>query len=120
MSKLIIRPATREDIDELSSLEGKPTVRAWCAELDGKPVALGGIAHCKGRWLAFFGQREEAEAYPITVARNAIRFFDQMRESGITFIYAERDFDEPTSGRWLESLGFELDPKSNYFYRWRA
>jgi hypothetical protein len=119
-SKLIVRRTTREDIEDYSPLETNPSIRAMTFELDDYIIGMGGIARIQGRWLAFFSITDELRPYKITIARAAIRFFAHLRKEGVKFIYADRDPNEPTSERWLESLGFEIDPKSNYFYRWRA
>ena len=117
---LIVRPVTKQDIDAFSPLEENPSIKAICWELDGRVVGIGGVARVGGRWLAFFSPTDELRPYKMTIARNAIRFFDRMRKEGIKFIYAERNPNEHSSERWLKSLGFEIDPKSHYFYRWSA
>lgn len=120
MPTLTVRPATRSDIAAFSDLANKPTVRAWIGELDGAIIALGGIALVKGRWIAFVDLTEAARPYKMTIARTAIRFLEAARRDGIRFIYAERDVNEPSAERWLTSLGFTIDPRSEYLFRWRA
>lgn len=117
---ITVRPATAEDIAAFSDLANKPTVRAWIGELDGTIIALGGIALVKGRWIAFVDLTEAARPYKMTIARTAIRFLEQARRDGIKFIYADMDANEPSAPRWLASLGFTLDPRSQHLYRWRA
>jgi hypothetical protein len=118
--KLTVRPATREDIAAFSDLANKPTVRAWIGELDGAIISMGGIALVKGRWIAFVDLTEAARPYKMTIARTAIRFLEAARRDGIRFIYAEMDVKEKSAERWLHSLGFSLDPRSQYLFRWRA
>ena len=118
--KLVLRRATQRDVEALSPWDENPSVKAICAEIDGEIIGLGGVMYVKGRWLAFYSATEKLRPYKIAVGRAAVRFFRQMRQDGVKFIYADRDLNEPTSGRWLQSLGFEVDPKSRYFYRWSA
>jgi hypothetical protein len=117
---IIIRPATAEDIAAFSDMANKPSIRAWAAELDGRIVGLGGVVLSRGRWLGFADLTPEARPYKMTIARAAIRFLADAKARGVKFIYVEADLSEPTSLRWLESLGFHLDPRTQYLYRWRA
>ena len=118
--KLTIRPATAEDIAAFSDMPNKPSIRAMAGELDGRIVGLGGLVFHQGRWLGFVDLLPEARPHKIAIARAAIRFLEEARRDGIKFIYVEADLNEPTALRWLTSLGFHLDPRSNFLYRWRA
>lgn len=117
---IAIRPATAEDIARFSDMANKPSIRAWVAEQDGRLLGMGGIALAKGRWFGFVDVTDEMLAHKITLARAAIRFLDEVKRSGVRFIYAEVSPHEPGAGRWLESLGFEFDVRSQHFYRWSA
>lgn len=120
MSKVIVRAATREDIEAFSDLEAKPTAKALCAELDGRIIGLGGIAFIRGRWFAFCDLTPEARRYKVLIAKTARRIFADARRDGVKFIYTEADPNEPRAIAWLHSLGFELDPRSQTLYRWSA
>jgi hypothetical protein len=115
-----VRVATREDIDAFSDLKNKPTVKAWVGEVDGQIVAIGGLALINGRWHGFCDLREPARKHKFTIARTAKRIMDEAREMGVRFVYADMDTNEPTALRWLTSLGFEPDPRTLIYYRWRA
>lgn len=115
-----MRPTTRADVEAYSPLETNPSIKARTFLIDDEIVGMGGVARIQGRWLAFFSLTDKLRPHKVTIARAAIRFFEQMRQEGVKFIYAEKDQTEPTSDRWIKSLGFEIDPKTNYFYRWRA
>ena len=118
---LVIRPATRTDIEAFSDMPDKPTIRAYVAEMDGKVIGMGGAALAKGRWYAFADLPEEIRPYKMTIMRNARRFLEQMRRDGIRFIYAEASPVEPKAVAWLTSLGFEVDQRSGgRLYRWRG
>lgn len=118
--QVILRPATREDLDAFSNMTGKPTIKAIVAEINGKIIAVGGLAYGKGRWYSFCDLTPEARKYKMRIARTARRIFDEARRSGIKYIYAEADTREPRAVAWLTSLGFELDPRSQHLYRWKA
>jgi hypothetical protein len=116
----VIRPAGRADIDIFARGDAVPSIRAVCMEVDGKVIALGGVAYAKGRWIGFCDLTPEARRYKMRIMRAARRFLDEARRDGIRFIYAGRDTDEPRSLAWLTSLGFVLDPRSQSLYRWSA
>lgn len=115
-----VRPATRDDIEAFSDLPDKPTLRAWAGEVDGKIVALGGFAFSHGRWFGFVDLTDEARKHKFTIARAAKMVLSEAKRQGIKFIYAEADPNEPGARRWLASLGFTVDPRTLYLYRWRA
>jgi N-acetylglutamate synthase-like GNAT family acetyltransferase len=114
-----IRPATKEDIESFADLPVSPSMKAWAAEIDGRVAGLAGFAFAKGRWIAFCDLTQEARAHKTAIGRATVRAFREARAQGIKFIYAQLDEDEPTAHRWLTSLGFELDPRSAYLYRWK-
>jgi RimJ/RimL family protein N-acetyltransferase len=113
-----VRHASREDIDTFSSMANKPTILGWVGEIDGKIVAIGGLAFTKGRWFGFLDLKDEARPFKMTIARNAIRVLCEAERLGIKYIYAEADKRETGSERWLKRLGFELDPRTANLYRW--
>ena len=115
-----MRPATQADIEAFSSLPGKPSLRALCMELDGRIIALGGLAWSKGRWFAFADLPQEARRYKMHILKAAKRLLAEARRDGIRFIYAEMDHNERRAAAWLKSLGFHIDPRSGTLYRWRA
>ncbi|MFW6028603.1 MAG: hypothetical protein ACOC9Q_03680 [bacterium] len=117
--KLIVRPATREDIEAFSEEAGKPTIRAWVGDLDGEIVAIGGFARIRGRWFGFCDLTDDARPYKMTLMRAAHRAMKAAREQGIRFIYADADRSEPRAMHWLHSLGFEPLANSS-IHRWRA
>jgi hypothetical protein len=117
---MIVRPATREDIDAFSDMANKPTLKAWVGELDGRIIALGGFAFSKGRWFGFCDLEEDARRFKMTIGRAAKMILNEAKKQGIRFIYAEADPQEPGAIRWMTSLGFTVDPRTAYLYRWRA
>ena len=115
----VIRPATPDDIARFSDLQNKPSIRAWVAESpEGEIIGLGGVALFRGRWFGFVDLRDEMRPHKMLLMRAAIRFLKEMRRDGIRFIYAEVAPSEPGARTWLESLGFELDQRSQHYLRW--
>jgi len=116
----VVRRATADDIASYSELKRNPSARAWVMERDDRIIAMGGVALINRRWFAFFDYDEEALEHKMMIMRAAIRFLREQRDLGIRFIYADIDRSKPTAERWMQSLGFELDPVSQYLFRWRA
>lgn len=118
-SEPIVRLATREDIDAFFGDRTKPTIKAWVGELEGRPIGIGGLALSGGRWIAFCDLTPEARRYKRAIVKTAKLIMDEASRSGIRFVYAEADADEPMALRWLASLGFEWDERSGRLFRWR-
>jgi len=89
-------------------------------ELDGAIIALGGVALDRGRWLGFVDLTPEARPYRMHIMRAAIRFLADCRARGVRYVYVMADTREPRAVAWLTSLGFEIDPRTQYLYRWSA
>lgn len=120
MPTVVIRQASKADIESYSDMPDKPTIKALCMDLDGQIVALGGVALVKGRWLGFADFKPEARVWKMHIMRAARRFIDSARREGIRYIYVEADPCERAAVRWIKSLGFEADPRTSYLYRWKA
>lgn len=126
MGKLIVRRATKADLEAFSDMENKPTLRAWVGDLDGEIIAIGGLAVFKGRYYAFIDLKPEARQFKIHIMRSAKRMLAEAKRSGIKYIYAECSPVEPKASAWLARLGFRLshlgfkfDPTSQ-LYCWSA
>jgi hypothetical protein len=117
---LIVRNATKQDIESYAGRPSAQTIRAVVGELDGRIIGIGGMYLQSGRWYAFADIPEEARKYKVHIIRAAVRFLADARSSGVRFVYACRDEGEAGSLKWLTSLGFEIDPRSMIFFRWRA
>lgn len=118
---IVIRPATRADIEAFSDMPDKPTIRAYVAEMDGKVIGMGGMAFQKGRWIAFCDLTPESRKLKVSIVKTAGRIMDDAMKSGVRFVYAQPDLNEPGAIRWLERLGFEPDPRSGgLLYRWSS
>ena len=103
----IVRPATQADLESFYvGKPARPTVTAVVGELNGKLIAIGGIAHVAGDLVGFFDIKPEARKYPLKIVKTARKILDDMRSGGATVIHCTRDPDEPRAGRFLEYLGF--------------
>jgi hypothetical protein len=100
-------------------MANKPTIKAWCGDLDGRIIALGGFARIKSRWFAFLDLTDDARLYKMTLMRTAKRMMADAEKMGLRFVYAEADPREPRATMWMESLGFVIDPRTNSLYRWK-
>lgn len=115
-----VEPATQEDIHAFAQDASAPTMKAWVGKVDGKPVALFGLArNMDGRWWAFFDITDEARPYKVTIVKTARTVMDEARKMGLRFVYAFPDPKEPMAVRWMERLGFERDPRSGLLMRWQ-
>ena len=119
MGRVLVRRATREDIENFSDATMKPTMKAWLGELDGKILGMGGLALSNGRWFAFCDLTDEARKYKMTIVKISYEIMRDAKRSGIKFVYADADTEEPMSRRWLASLGFIPDLKTG-LYRCRV
>ena len=119
LSKVIVRPATREDIEAFSAAPQKPTMKAWVGELDGRLIGIGGLAFSHGRWFVFCDLTDEARQYKVTIAKTALTVMKEARRMGLKYVYAEIEDEEPAALRWQRSLGFELDERSGFLMKWR-
>lgn len=119
-TKLLVRPATRQDVEAFAGKPNAQTVRAFVGDLDGKIIAIGGVAVVKGRHYAFLDLDEEARGYKMHIMRTALRMMQDASKRGVRFIFAEADQCEPKSDAWLKRLGFETDPRAQNLYRWKA
>jgi len=118
MTRLIVRRATAEDLARFSDMANKPTTLAWVGELEGRIIALGGLARVNSRWFAFCDLTAEARPFKMAMMRTAKRVMAEAKRQGFKFVYAQIDHNEPGSVAWITSLGFELDPRSGELYRW--
>src|SRR5574342_1041077 len=104
MSQIVVRSATHEDIALFATPSGMaaPTIRAWVGDLDGKPVAIGGMAVVKGRWCGFIDVTEEGRSLlknnvyvRAAFVGTAVKGLREARRMGVRFIYAEADMNYP-------------------------
>jgi RimJ/RimL family protein N-acetyltransferase len=122
---VVIARATEEDALDyyakfLTIKESMPSMIAWCGKVDGKIIGFGGYYKESGRWIAFCNLDKEALRYKIELHRAAIVAMKSAKAKGIRYLYAELDSENEGASRWLQRLGFHLDPRTLYYFRWRA
>jgi hypothetical protein len=113
-----LRPATREDIVEAFRNLGKedqsiPTrVLAMTGRVDGKVIAVGGIAiYPNGARIAFCDISDEGRRYPLSLHRGAKMVLDQAKRFGIKRIVVEADGrNHGKTPVWISRLGFRPMP----------
>ena len=116
-----IRVATANDVAIFYSESGMPqaSIRAVVVEVDGDPIAIGGVALCNGGPVAFMNMRPSASNYPkliMKATRMLVRnVFSRYRGP----IYAIRDESIPTSFRYLTRIGFKPVEENSEVFVWR-
>ncbi len=120
MKTSTVDPATLEDIQLFAKDAPYPSMKAWTGKVEGKPVALGGLARGRdGRWMIFFDITDEARPYKMMIVKTARMIMSEARKMNLKFVYAMPDCNEPLAMKWLGRLGFEPDTRSGIYMRWK-
>jgi hypothetical protein len=88
--------------------------------VDGKIVAIGGLAYLPdGTVGAFLQIDEEARGFPVLLHKTALKI---LRESGQKRIVALAEQTTPSAKRWLHRLGFRAVTEVNgeTVYLWQS
>lgn len=95
------------------------TVRAMVAELDGTPVGMCGVLHCKP-FLAFANLTDEIRQHPSDIMRVIHGFGDWLAEN-YTSVIAVADIEENNAPAVLERIGFEYSHTTSQgdVYQWQ-
>lgn len=121
--KVHVTRATDADVKEMVGDRAKvmPSMVAWCGRVNGKMIGSGGYFKHQGRWHGFIDLTPECDNYRKELHYWAIRALQHAQKTGIRFIYAEMEPEgNPGASNFLYRLGFRLDPRSLYYFRWRA
>lgn len=120
MPTVEVRNATKEDVERFKGSPGVgPSFKAMAGLIDGKPIAIGGLAFASGVVVAFADVTAEAKKHPVQLHRTALKVMADAKAAGHRVIYAKLDENEPTAARWLARLGFKpVDGKG--LYLWQA
>ncbi len=110
--------ATAADVREFYDGPCPHSMRACVALLDGRPVALGGIAYREGLLYAFMELKDEMRPYRLSIGKFARRLTEIFGRGVPGITIAEPS--EPTAPRLLEWLGFEFVATCDdgEVYRW--
>lgn len=114
-----IRPATKEDIDELYGHRHKYSMRAITAVIDGLPVGIAGVYYDGVSVVAFSVIKPELRVYPFAIYK-AARMVKNMIKKNKVPAYAVADPKIEGSSELLIHLGFEhVGPSTQgEVYKW--
>lgn len=108
MSQVVLRDARLSDFTDICGGPPDYRVRAFTAELDGKPIGLGGLALLPdGTWAAFVHVTEGARRFKIALHKAGLRTLQEARARGIRRLVALAEPGVEPAERWLMRLGFE-------------
>ena len=115
---MITRPATRDDIIEMTGQTFPETIRAISAEHDGELMGIAGVRNSDPK-MCFADIRPELKKHPRTIIRMA-RWVTSTIIKSDTPVYAIADEDEPTAFHFLQHVGFEWMMSTNQgeVFRW--
>ena len=109
--RVILRPSTRADFDELVDGPLPWRVRATTAEIDGKLLGVGGLAFIPGMppgtAAAFVHATEDAKKYKVAMHRAGIKTLAEAKRLGIRRLVATAEHNNERAIPWLERLGFK-------------
>jgi hypothetical protein len=102
-----LRPTIAADFEALVGRAPPFRVRCITAELDGRPIGLGGLGFRPDGVVIAFAQLADAlRRYPAAVHRAGLAGMAMIRASGVPVVVAQADPD-PAAERWLRHFGFE-------------
>lgn len=108
MSLVTVRPSSRSDLHLVSDDPLPWRVKALTGEIDGRAVAVGGLAFLPGGTVAAFAAlTDEARACKVSLHRAGLRLMREAREAGIKRVVASAETRSEPAMRWLLRLGFE-------------
>ncbi len=117
-----VRPATKEDLLEVSGLDELPsTVRAVTFLLDGEPSGIGGVRYENGYYLAFSDIKEDINVSKATIFRCGLEVMKMVKSMGIT-AYPVKSNELPSADRFLKALGskFKNSDEVGDVYEWHS
>lgn len=125
--QVVSRPATKEDLEKFTSEVKWPTAKAWIGEIDGEPVAIGGIAFFNKRWVGFLDITEKGREYlkkslmvKVALIRVMVEGLREAKKMNVRYIYTWADLDHDGAEELLERMGFHKDPRNIKLWRWKS
>ena len=104
MSQPEIRPATAADLAAYYGEPPRRTMRAWVAVLDGKPIAVAGVAYEAGKPHYLFSEmRPEMKRYRKAILRGGRRVLEDTK--GMRLLAS---CSSPGASRFLVHLGLRF------------
>lgn len=109
MPPVILRPATRADIDALIVEPLPHRIRAWAAERGGELLAVGGLVFQPGEIVAaFLILNAPAKSFALSLHKAGKHMMDEARRIGIRRVVATAQSGNDAAAPWL--LRFEFKP----------
>ena len=105
MTRLEVRPTTRQDFIDFHGVPPPYRMRALTALEDGTVIGIAGLQYVNGNLIAFSDTCpaiKSRKKFLMRFAKTAM----QMCEEETRPIYAIADENEPTAPRWLARHGF--------------
>lgn len=117
---MVIRPANRADVLEMTGETYPETMRAIVVEDDGQLLAIAGVRHGIPH-TCFSNLRPEMKNHPRVIVR-AMRKMREMLNGYARDVYAIADKDEPTASEFLKHVGFKFigDGSQGEMYLWQS
>lgn len=107
--KIVIRPATRADIDAMIDEKLPWRVRAWAVEKGDELLGIGGFAYQPNDTIAAFVLKKPgAEKYAVSLHRAGLMAMREAKRLGYRRIVALAEQTNEAAERWLIRLGFKL------------
>lgn len=104
MGAPIIREATARDVEAFYGWPHPRSMRAFVADLDGRPIAIAGLAYQPyGPPFLFSEMKPEMRRFPKAIVRGARTMLDAMK--GVP-AFAVASTKEPRAAKLLARLGF--------------
>lgn len=119
--RITLRPARAEDVAQLADEPLPHRIQAITAELDGKPIGIGGLGfRPDGTVIAFARLSDEFRRYPAAVHRAGRAGMALIRRSGVPVVIAQAQPENPAAERWLQHFGFKpLETARGLVFVWR-
>ena len=106
--RAVIRPAVRADLDALTDGPRPYRVRAVAMEVDGRVLAVGGLAYLENGVVGAFMQGlDEARDYPVSLHRAGKMMMAEAERLGIRRLVAMADKSVEAAERWMLRFGFK-------------
>ena len=118
MAEPIVRPATREDFLAIYGFPPARTIRAFTAELDGKPAGIGGIATGAGQPTVLFSHMTDALKPHRRFIVKAARFLSEMGRQNHAVAVADPEMR--LSAKLLSRIGAQhvASEREGEVYKW--
>lgn len=100
-----IRYATAVDIRNwYGNIPG--TMRCILLEVDGNPIAFGGVMHRDGRLVAFMEMKDGAQKYGVSIMKASLKGIREIISGYSQPVYAIVDDEWKSAPEFLKRLGF--------------